>query len=63
MNSIQQDNRQVERTHQVAYKETYLEIASLFSDPMTQPTARRHALLSKDATEDDEKIINEKWKI
>jgi len=32
-----------------AYKETYMEIASLFNDPMTQPTARRPAPLRKDA--------------
>jgi len=24
----------------IAYKETYMEIVSLFNDPMTQPTAR-----------------------
>jgi len=46
-----------------AYKETYVEIVSLFNDPMTQPTARRPAPLREDATEDDKMIRNKKLKI
>ena len=45
------------------YKETYMEIASLFSNPMTQPTVKRPAPLGEDATEDDKVIRNEKLKI
>jgi len=45
------------------YKETYMEIASLFSDPMTQPTVRQPAPLKEDTTEDDKMIRNEKLKI
>ena len=46
-----------------AYKETYMEIAGLFNDPMTQPIARRPAPLKEDTTEDDKMIRNEKLKI
>ena len=40
-----------------------MEIASLFNDPMTQPTVRGPAPLREDATEDDKMIRNEKLKI
>ena len=46
-----------------AYKETYMEIVSLFNDPMTQPTARQPAPLREDATEDDNMIRNKKFNI
>ena len=46
-----------------AYKETYVEIAGLFSDPMTQPTVKRPAPLKEDTTEDDKMIRNERLKI
>ena len=45
------------------YKETYVEIAGLFSDPMTQPTVARPAPLKEDTTEDDKMIRNERLKI
>jgi len=45
------------------YKETYMEIMGFFSDPMTQPIARRPAPLKEDTTEDDKMIRNEKLKI
>ena len=45
------------------YKETYVEIAGLFSDPMTQPTVKRPAPLKEDTTEDDKMIRNERLKI
>jgi len=46
-----------------AYKEMYMENASLFNDPMTQPTARRPAPLREDTTEDDNMKRNKKLKI
>jgi len=45
------------------YRETYVEIAGLFSDPMTQPTVKRPAPLKEDTTEDNKMIRNEKLKI
>jgi len=39
------------------YKEMYLEITSLFTEPMTQPTTRQPAPLHEDATEDDESKV------
>ena len=45
------------------YKETYLEIARLFTEPTTQPTAKRPPPLWVDATEDDENIRNKKLNI
>ena len=46
----------------MTYKETYMEITGLFSDPMTQPMVRRPAPLKEDTTEDDKMIRNEKLK-
>jgi len=62
-NDLTQYSNKLKEHIKTAYKEMYMEIASLFNDQMTQPTARQPAPLREDATEDDNMIRNKKFKI